>query len=252
MLILEMILRITGFTQEELANYLDVSRQMVNYWLNGEKISEKAIENICDKFSIPTSFFNISLNQDIEFYKLIYATIYNNWNKINNSTYLDEHTKINNILNQIIGENNIKQKKNYTIDCTDDEILDGFKSGYNPLTGEIFDDNHIINDKRIKKFLNNITITGPSLDELIEGLDELEKVKYELITKWRDITAEKENIRPRYYLLNRNEIYNLAVSTILDKEDLKRVKGIGAARYERYGDELYKLLKSDISSTNIF
>ena len=39
MLILEMILKITGWTQDQLANYLGISRVTINYWLNGNSIS---------------------------------------------------------------------------------------------------------------------------------------------------------------------------------------------------------------------
>ena len=54
MLILNMILRITGYTQEKLANYLNVSRASINSWLSDDSnMSEKSKRDICDVFHIP-------------------------------------------------------------------------------------------------------------------------------------------------------------------------------------------------------
>jgi transcriptional regulator with XRE-family HTH domain len=55
-----MILRITGFTQEELANYVGVSRASINSWLtNDQSMSDKSKKDICSAFQIPYSFFDI-------------------------------------------------------------------------------------------------------------------------------------------------------------------------------------------------
>ena len=104
MLILNMLLRITGYTQEDLANYVGVSRASINAWLtNDSSMSEKSKRDICEAFQIPYSYFQIDLNQNIEYYKLVYTTIYDNWKRINpnNKESNSVTNKINDILNQI-------------------------------------------------------------------------------------------------------------------------------------------------------
>lgn len=245
MLILEMILKITGFTQEELANYLNVSRQTVNMWLNGNNISERSIELISEKFMIPKTFFYTTLNEDLNYYKLIYSTIQNNWSRISLTTEKKEsikQEKIRNILNQVEGDMNETIEKR---ELTSEEILTALQNGYNPYTGEVYNQYHILNDKNVNALLNKLELPKNTFEETFEKLTEDEKKRYERILDWRDNKALEENIHPSYYLLNRNEMLSLSKIKIYEKEDLKNANGIGEKRYLRYGDELFYLLKEN-------
>ena len=59
MLILQMIIKITNWTQEKLASFLGVSRVTINYWLNGNDISTQSKKLISDKFNFPISYLSI-------------------------------------------------------------------------------------------------------------------------------------------------------------------------------------------------
>ena len=48
---------------------------------------------------------------------------------------------------------------------------------------------------------------------------------------------------PAYCVFSDAELYNIAMSDILCKEDLLLVKGISQKRYELFGDEIMGILK---------
>ena len=85
MIIIEMILKITGWSQEDLAKVLGVSRVSINCWLHGNDISLTSKKLISEKFQFPISFFDISLNENIEYYKVVYSVLYKNLKQYINS-----------------------------------------------------------------------------------------------------------------------------------------------------------------------
>lgn len=104
MLILNMLLRITKFTQEELANYLGVSRASINSWLNDDSsMTDSSKNNIANKFQFPVSYFGIDLKQNLNIYKIIFSTLYDNWKRHNmeSNNNSDTNCRINQILNEV-------------------------------------------------------------------------------------------------------------------------------------------------------
>ena len=136
-----MILKITGWTQEELSKILEVSRVTVNCWLHGNDISSSSKRVISEKFQIPINFFDISLDENIEYYRVIYSVLYKNLDKYKNNRDISDKEKILDILNRI----EMEEKTIYEKEISDEDIVDGLINGYNPFTGEVLDDNHILN-----------------------------------------------------------------------------------------------------------
>ena len=92
MLILVMLLKITGWTQEKLADFIGVSRVTLNGWLKEtSNMTDSSKKNIADKFEFPVSYFDVDLSQDINLYKVIYSTLTSSWERINrnNSCFFD-------------------------------------------------------------------------------------------------------------------------------------------------------------------
>lgn len=245
MLILNMILRITGFTQEELANYIGVSRASVNSWLSDDSnMSENSKKIICEKFQIPYNYFQVDLNQSLEYYKLVFSTLYENWKRIKNIGKNEDSNskKINDILNQIDYDMN-------PICCEDIEeveILEGLANGYNPYTGEVFENNHILNNENIQALLKKVYkyyINGKfELDE--EDLDETKRELYEELRKWRKDKYIEEGYYNAYVVFNNRELINIVMADIKRKEDLIKVRGIGDKKYNKYSDELFEIIKN--------
>jgi len=241
MLILEMIIRITGWTQEKLANYLGVSRATINYWLNGEDISISSKKLISERFNFPLKFFDVSLEENMEIYKVIYATIYKSYIdniQVNSNSDKD---KIKRIINEI----EIEDKSSYNANITEDEIIDGLAEGYNPFTGEIFDNNHILNNPEVKRVINRIIHKyqkfGINNVELSE-LNYSQRKKFERLREWRMQTKIDEGFYGAYMVFNDKELINIVCANITRKEDLLKVKGIGSAKYQKYGDAIYRIL----------
>ena len=252
MLILNMILRITHFTQEELANFIGVSRASINSWLtNDQNMSESSKKLICEKFQIPYNYFQIDLNQNIDYYKLVYSTIYENWNRINVNKENDDSlsNKINDILNRIDAD---LTPTNYE-EIGDMEILEGLANGYNPFTGEVLESNNIVNNPNVKDTLQKLLRCykngsfGLTKDDLSSEQLEL----FEELRNWRMKKTIDEGYYHAYMIFNDSELINIITAAINKKEDLLNVKGIGTIKYNKYGDELYDILKSHSSSSNV-
>ena len=127
MLILNMILRITGFTQEQLAKYLNVSRASLISWLKDDSnmsINSKSI--IANAFNFPVSYFDIDLNKDLDVYRVVYSTIFEFWKKQNVVIKDDKECIINNILNEI--ESSFSNVRH--VDFSNEEIIEGLINGY--------------------------------------------------------------------------------------------------------------------------
>lgn len=245
MLILEMILKITNWTQDELANYLGISRVTINYWLNGSQISLNSKKIISDKFNFPISYFDISLDSNIESYKIMYATLYKSIKELNLKENKTDKDKIIDILNKI--ESN---EKTIYKNITELDIIEGLVNGYNPFNGEIFDEKHILNNKQVKEIINKLKIKYYKYGVMhIEYTDLTPKQKsvFDKLKQWRINKSREEGYMGAYMIFSDDTLLNLVSSIIKKKEDLLSVKGIGMKKYNKYGDEVYNILKSFIN-----
>lgn len=238
-----MILRITGFTQEELANFVGVSRASINSWItNDDTMSNNSKKIIADKFQFPPTYFDVDLNQNLDYYKLIFSTLNDNWKRIrktgdcvyNNS----DSKKIDDIINYV--ESDFSPIEN----LKDNEILEALVYGYNPFTGEMFNRDHILNNNIVKKVLNNIYKNYKLENKLIskEDLTEDQKLLFEELREWRKDKYREEGFFNAYMVFNDRELVNIITADIAIKEDLLNVKGIGMKKYNKYADELYSIL----------
>ena len=244
MLILNMILRITGFTQDELAKFIGVSRASINTWLtNDDGMSDNSKKIICDKFQIPMNYFKINLNQDLDYYKLVFSTIYENWKRINNNEKEETTQKrIDDILNQI--DSNIEPVLYESINEL--EILEGLSNGYNPFTGEVFEEKHILNNENIKEALTKIykNYSNGTFKITKEDLNKEQLSLFEELRKWRKEKSISEGYYHAYIVFSDRELINIVTSNIKEKTQLINVKGIGNIKYDKYADELFEIIKT--------
>lgn len=246
MLILRMLLRITNLTQAELAELLGVSRASLNSWLSDDStMSLTSKSNIADFFQFPVSYFDIDLDQDISLYKVIFATLNNSWNRIklakeeSKSVSIDD--KINGILNNL--EFDLNDEIEYG-DLSDEEIIEGLAGGYNPYTGECFEENHILMVEDVKRILLKLKKTYKELSQIIikDDLNEEQLELFEKLRKWRwDVSIEEEHATP-YLVFSDKDLFNIVCADITKKSDLRQVRGIGPIKYEKYSDDLWEIL----------
>ncbi len=243
MIILEMILKITGWSQDELAKVLGVSRVSINCWLHGNDISSASKRLISEKFQFPINFFDISLNENIEYYKVIYSVLYKNLKlyKKDDSKEISDKEKVLDILNRIETED----KTIYCKDISDSDIIDGLINGYDPFTGEVFDDNHLLNNPRVKEVISRIKIINKYSNGEMEynELDYNQKALFNKLKSWRLDRMHKEGYIGAYLIFNDKTLINIVCSNIVKKEDLLNVKGIGINKYKKYGEDIYDLIK---------
>ena len=244
MIIIEMILKITGWSQEELANFLGISRVSVNCWLHGNDISLSSKKLISDKFKFPIGFFDISLDENIEYYRVIYSVIYKNvMDMRSDKESFSQKDKIQDILNRL----EINDKTIYEKEITDEDIIDGLINGYNPFTGEVLDENHLLNNPRVKKVLSHIKLTNKINNEdlVYDDLTAKEQRLFNKLRKWRLDQMYKEGHTVAYLILNDKALINIVRANIKDKKDLLHVKGIGTSKYEKYADDIYSIIKDN-------
>lgn len=237
MLIIQMLIKITGFTQNEFANYINVSRATVNYWLKGEPISSASKRLICEKFDFPITYFDISLDENIEVYRIIYATLYKSWEKLNQN---EEENRIEKILNQIeIDDKTVNSRGIEEID-----IIDGLCNGYNPFTGELYEENHILNNPEVKNTLVKIRnkYFKVSTDIEYSDLSNKQKQLYDALKEWRMEKTQEEGFFSAYMVFTNSELINIICANIVNKEDLLSVKGIGNIKYSKYADEIFEII----------
>ena len=230
MLILSMLMKITNFTQAQFASYIGVTRATVNYWLNGNNISFASKQLIAKKFGFPISYFDVSLEENIETYKIIYATLYDNYNKTNGN-----QDKIQEILNEIeFDDKTVNQRE-----LTENDIINGLLNGFDPFTGELFDKNHILNNIAVKSALLRLTKNKKSY----ENLTKEEQEKYKKLESWRNNKYEMLNLKNASMVINNKDLLNIVTEKINTKKDLLKIKGFGIKKYNLYSDELMELLR---------
>ena len=63
----------------------------------------------------------------------------------------------------------------------------------------------------------------------------------ECLKQWRTEKAEESNI-PKFMICHNSELINIAFHHPKDKEALKNIKGFGAKKIEKFGDEIMEVL----------
>ena len=240
-----MLLRITNMTQEELANYIEVSRASINMWLcDDSNMSYNSKDKIANKFQFPITFFNIKLEDDVNLHKVVFSTLSDSWKRIKNDKGNNEKIdKINQLLNELESDSFYNEKEEKSI--TDEEILDALINAYNPFTGECFENNHILNNNRIKSLLiklNEINNKYAKINITKEDLDFEQKEMFEKLRKWRTKKRDSEGFYHSYMVFTDRELINMILANVKTKEELLNVKGIDEKKYQKYADELFLIL----------
>ena len=244
-MIIEIILRATRMSQGELAEYIGVSRASINAWVqNSNVMSFNSRELVAKKFNFPISYFNYNLKNNREKIIEVYNLIKENWNKKNHT-----YSEID-FLNQVIDELEEKiiepEELNINREITEEEILDGLSNGYDPFTGEVLSDKHLLNNPKVKelfKTLNKLYLNKSKMISSKEDLNKEEKELFEELRKWRWEKTKEKKYYNAYIVFTNKELINIILANIQRKEDLKLVSGIGPKKYAEYGDEIFEIIK---------
>ena len=241
MLIIKMIRRITNLNQDELANMLNVSRASINTWENSNGNMTTYQKNIIsEKFNIPIELIDDDINDDVEKCKKLYLFISARWNEINSQETLLSDDDILNKVELEIKKDEIKN------DISDNDIIDALTNGYDPYTGEVYDNTHILNDPQVKQFLINIKQKyykhGSTISKA--DLDIEQKKTFKELQKWRKDMTTKEGYFSAYMVFTDKELINIITSNTKKKEDLLTIKGIADYKYTKYGDDIFYILKT--------
>lgn len=244
-MIIEIILRATRMSQGELAEYIGVSRASINAWVqNSNVMTFNSRELVAKKFNFPISYFNYNLKNNREKIIEVYNLIKENWNKKNHT-----YSEID-FLNQVIDELEEKiiepEELNINREITEEEILDGLSNGYDPFTGEVLSDKHLLNNPKVKelfKTLNKLYLNKSKMISSKEDLNKEEKELFEELRKWRCEKTKEKKYYNAYIVFTNKELINIILANIQRKEDLKLVSGIGPKKYAEYGDEIFEIIK---------
>ena len=71
----------------------------------------------------------------------------------------------------------------------------------------------------------------------------INKELYNALKSWRRIKAVKENIRP-YIIFSDSTLIDISNKKPKVQEDLMNIRGMGEKKFEKYGEELLKLINS--------
>ena len=244
-MIIQIILRATRMSQGELAEYIGVSRASINAWVqNSNVMTFNSRELVAKKFNFPISYFNYNLKNNREKIIEVYNLIKENWNKKNHT-----YSEID-FLNQVIDELEEKiiepEELNINREITEEEILDGLSNGYDPFTGEVLSDKHLLNNPKVKelfKTLNKLYLNKSKMISSKEDLNKEEKELFEELRKWRWEKTKEKKYYNAYIVFTNKELINIILANIQRKEDLKLVSGIGPKKYAEYGDEIFEIIK---------
>lgn len=244
-MIIEIILRATRMSQGELAEYIGVSRASINAWVqDSSTMTYNSRKLVAKKFNFPISYFNYNLKNNREKIIEVYNLIKENWNKKNHT-----YSEID-FLNQVIDELEEKiiepEELNINREITEEEILDGLSNGYDPFTGEVLSDKHLLNNPKVKelfKTLNKLYLNKSKMISSKEDLNKEEKELFEELRKWRWEKTKEKKYYNAYIVFTNKELINIILANIQRKEDLKLVSGIGPKKYAEYGDEIFEIIK---------
>ncbi len=236
-MIIEIILRATRMSQGELAEYIGVSRASINAWVqDSSTMTYNSRKLVAEKFNFPILYFNYNLKNNRE--KII--EVYN---------LIKEYSEID-FLNQVIDELEEKiiepEELNINREITEEEILDGLSNGYDPFTGEVLSDKHLLNNPKVKelfKTLNKLYLNKSKMISSKEDLNKEEKELFEELRKWRWEKTKEKKYYNAYIVFTNKELINIILANIQRKEDLKLVSGIGPKKYAEYGDEIFEIIK---------
>ena len=244
-MIIEIILRATRMTQGQLAEYLGVSRASVNAWVqNSNTMTNNSKDLVAEKFCFPFSFFDLNLKDNKEEIIRVYSLIKENWEKEHKDN--SDMDFLNRTIDEL--ENGLEEEKEIVFnDVSQEDILIGLCNAYNPFTGEVFNDTHILNNQKVKdllKELKHLYENKSKFNLSKEDLNDEDKKLFEELRKWRWDKTMENNYFNAYIVFSDRELINIILAKINKKEDLLSVYGIGKTKYKMYGEELFDIIKN--------
>lgn len=133
------------------------------------------------------------------------------------------------------------------------EFIEALEDGIDPLTGEIYDEDHFINCLEMKEILRVARRKFEQTKSRIskDDLNDDEEILYEKLRNIRNKVASDENLSP-YYICSNAVIASLCKEKPTNKEEMLKIKGIKDRLYEKIGEEFlneisnYKIITGKI------
>lgn len=135
------------------------------------------------------------------------------------------------------------------------KILKAISSGIDPLTGECFDRSVLSSDHDISHAIRLLAMTTQKQSRIQKTNSKnllnrpAEKIFNDL-REWR-IEQSIGSHLPAYCIFSDKELWSIANGDVCKKEDLLAIKGISYIRYDRYGDDIMKILSKYIEHSEL-
>lgn len=143
-------------------------------------------------------------------------------------------------------------------------ILESLTKGVDPYTGEIFGNDHILNNPEViralfiilsefkeKKTVNDYDYKINSLQEykkiMINQFNPMQRNIYKALKQWRT-NKSKEKSKFPFNIIGDSALIDIVVKNVSSKEELLSIKGIGKKKYELYADEIINLINIELNS----
>lgn len=124
------------------------------------------------------------------------------------------------------------------------KYLDSLCKGIEPITGEKFDPNALVQDIIIRSRLAHLySLSQTELKQKTTYKEDKEQriaIKRQKLKQWRTLKASERNL-PAYCILHDSTINSIAETKINRIEDLLSIKGIGLEKFNIYGEEIFEL-----------
>jgi superfamily II DNA helicase RecQ len=93
-----------------------------------------------------------------------------------------------------------------------------------------------------KKASNSTQSTQPETLQFIDLTDKQKEI-YQALRQWRTDKSAKLDMKS-YLLCHNSELMNIAIKQPTNLEELKRIKGFGDRKTERFGDDIVAVLNA--------
>lgn len=248
MLVIKMLKKASGLTNQELAIFLGKTRNTITSWEKDETtIPETEKRKINERFNILPFYWNIGLEAPDELYQEMYQNIKLGYELSLNTKEKHFKDQIDRIL--YICEKKEQEKTNHELEHY--IYLQTLANGKDPITGTNLKENHFI----------NFPITNKNINDLCKNIEKIFEEKYtkknsraeqheeyiEKLKLWRNKKAKSKNVK-NFQIISDAILYSLVENYIAYNNPLeKRIKDfpIGGKKYQLYYLDIKNILEKE-------
>lgn len=250
MLVIKMLKKASGLTNQELGDFLGKSRNTITSWEKDETtIPETEKRKMNERFNILPFYWNIGLNESDELYQEMYQKI-----KLGYELSLKNIDKtIDDPIDRILYICEKREKENTDHELEHYIYIQTLANNKDPINGNELKNNHFINNSIINKNIidlcNNIELVfEEKYNKKREENNYQNKQKYiESLREWRINKANKENIKA-FQIISDTILEELVENYVTYNNPIeKRIKDfpIGGKKYNLYYADIRNILENE-------